>query len=93
MTTELKWTRLDKKHARAVLKQLADHLGGWQAMADAMDMTADSSRATVQAWHGRGRVPVAQLPAVIKLLRDAGIECTASELSPQARQLEAITHE
>ena len=51
---------------------------------------ADSSRATVQAWHRRGRVPVAQLQQVLTLAAAAEVACTAAELSPQARHLEKL---
>ena len=90
MASELKWSRRDKKRAQEVLKQLSDHHGGWQALADALGMQAESSRATVQAWHRRGRVPVAQLQQVLTLAAAAEVACTAAELSPQARHLEKL---
>lgn len=90
MASELKWSRRDKKRAQEVLKQLSDHHGGWQALADALGMQAESSRATVQAWHRRGRVPVTQLQQVLALAAAADITCTAAELSPQARHLEKL---
>ena len=90
MASELKWSRRDKKRAQEVLKQLSEHHGGWQGLADALGMQADSSRATVQAWHRRGRVPVAQLQQVLTLAGAAEVQCTAAELSPQARHLEKL---
>ena len=90
MASELKWSRRDKKRAQEVLKQLAERLGGWQALADSLGMQADSSRATVQAWHRRGRVPVTQLQQVLTLAGAAEVQCTAAELSPQARHLEKL---
>lgn len=90
MASELKWSRRDKKRAQEVLKQLSDHHGGWQALADALGMQAESSRATVQAWHRRGRVPVPQLQQVLTLAAAAEVACTAAELSPQARHLEKL---
>ena len=90
MAAEIKWSRRDKKRAQEVLKQLSEHHGGWQGLADALGMQADSSRATVQAWHRRGRVPVPQLQPILNLARAADVKCTLAELSPQARHLEML---
>ena len=44
----------------------------------------------MQAWHRRGRVPVTQLQQVLTLAGAAEVQCTAAELSPQARHLEKL---
>lgn len=87
----LKWSRRDKRRAQEILKQLADHYGGWQSLADELGMSADGSRGTVQAWHRRGRVSLAQIQSVRELAHRAGISCTLAELSPQAKHLEKLT--
>ncbi|HEY3434287.1 MAG TPA: hypothetical protein VGK41_01405 [Solirubrobacterales bacterium] len=67
---------------------MADEIGGWQQLADKLGMTADSSRATVQAWHRRGRIPVAYVPSIHQFAVEAGIDCQPGYLSPQAKHLE-----
>jgi hypothetical protein len=84
---EKRWTKTDEKRVRFILKRIADDLGGWQGFADRLGMKADSARATVEAWSRRGRVPVAQISAVLKLAAGSGIDATAAELHPDARSL------
>ena len=52
--------------------------------------SSDSSRATVQAWHRRGRVSLAYLQPVVDAARKADIQCSPAELSPQAKHLEKL---
>ena len=89
MAATTTWTRRDKSRAQQILRRIAKHYGGWQAIADQLGMSADSSRATVESWHRRGRVSLPYAVAVRKLGEAAGIDCSARELSPQARHLEA----
>lgn len=86
----LKWSRLDKKRAQAILKQVAEHYGGWQGLADALEMDSDSSRQTVQAWHRRGRVPLVWVQPLRTLAAKHAIPCTLGDLSPQAKHMEKI---
>lgn len=90
MTAGLSWTKRDKARAKQVVKQLADKLGGWQAMADALNMPGDSSRATVQSWHRRGRVSMHYAAKIRDLARKHDISCELAELSPQAKHLETL---
>lgn len=91
MTTTLPWTRRDKRRAQEILKKVSDHYGGWQGIADKLGLSAEGSRATVQAWHRRGRVSLAQIHPVRELARKAGIPCTLTELSPQAKHMERLS--
>ena len=88
MTIKLAWTRRDKKRAQELLRQLYRHYKGWQAIADKLGMTAESSRATVQQWHHRGRVPLVWAKPLCDLAKEANIECTLGEISPHAKLME-----
>ncbi len=88
MTATLKWSRADKVRAQTILKKLADAYKGWQGLADELGMKADSSRATVQAWHRRGRVSFLYAGAVAALATTNGTPCTAGDICPQAKHLE-----
>lgn len=88
MAAGLSWSRRDKKRAQHLVKQLAEKFGGWQGLADELGMESESSRAVVHAWHSRGRVPLVWAAPVRDLARGNGIDCTLSELSPQAKHLE-----
>lgn len=85
----IKWTRADRLRVRSVMKLLYKKLG-WQGIADRLELEADGSRGTVEAWSRRGRVPVAHVTALCKLveaeLPDTPV--TPSMLNPQARHLE-----
>lgn len=85
-----KWTRADKLRVRSILKRLRQKVGGWQGIADQLQMESDSSRATVHAWYQRGRVPLPHVQGVIRLVseHDPETKITPSGLNPSARYLE-----
>lgn len=91
MAAVVKWSRRDKLRCQTLVKQLADKLGGWQALADELGMEGDSSRATAQSWHRRGRISIAYAAQVRDLARKHEIECALSDLSPQAKHVEKLT--
>lgn len=86
----IKWSRGDKAKAKALLKSIADKVGGWQALADELGMTSDGSRGTVQAWHRRGRVSLEYVAAVRNLASKHNLECALGALNPQAKHLETV---
>lgn len=86
----IKWTKADKIRVRTVLKRLAKAAGGWQGIADKLEMKAKSSRATVESWSRRGRVSLIHVHAICKLAaeHDPDIKVSPSGLNPQAKLLE-----
>lgn len=91
MKTPVNWTRRDKRRCQDLVKQVADKVGGWQALADAVGADGESNRATAQSWHRRGRISIAYAAQVRDLARKHDIECSLSDLSPQAKQLERLS--
>lgn len=87
MSKSLPWSRRNKTHTKRMLKRIGDAAGGWQALADSLGMTAESSRSTVQSWHARGRVPLTYVGAIRETALKHGISCEASELAPLPPQL------
>ena len=86
------WTDRDKKRVRAVLTKVAKAYGGWQRIADLLEMEGASRRATVESWHRRGRVPVNRVAGVMRLAESADpkIDTTAGELNSAARTLQGV---
>lgn len=91
MAEKLKWSRRDKLRCQDLVKQVADKVGGWQAMADALGVDGESNRATAQAWHRRGRISLVYASLVRDLARKHGITCSLSDLSPEAKHVERLT--
>lgn len=86
----IRWTKNDKKRVKGILTQIAATCGGWAGMADKLgirDKDGHPIRATPQAWSARGRVPTAQVHAVIALAPKS-LTLTPSDLNPDARTLE-----
>lgn len=90
MALGIKWSRKDRASAQKLIKAIADKAGGWQSLADKLGMEADSSRATVQAWHRRGRVSLEYAAPVRNIARELEIPCELGELNPQAKHVEAV---
>ena len=86
------WTERDKKRVRAVLSKVAKAYGGWQRIADLLEMEGESRRATVESWHRRGGVPVSRVAGVLKLAESAEpkIITNAGELNSAARTLQGV---
>lgn len=82
-----RWTRKDQAGCRRILLAVSEKNNGWQGIATALGI---ESRATVQAWHSRGRVPVSQCARIRDLATAGGITCTPGDLNPDARTLEAV---
>lgn len=68
MTT---WTKKDEKTARAVLRKVADAVGGWQALATKMGL---KDRAVPHKWQSRGRVPAVHCPALTRIANENGVK-------------------
>lgn len=90
MALGIKWSRKDRASAQKLIKRIADAAGGWQSLADKLGMEADSSRATVQAWHRRGRVALVYAAPIQKIAAEHEIPCELGELNPQAKHMEAL---
>lgn len=82
----MRWTENDKKRVRVIL----DHITADTSQAEFSRSLGEKSRATVNNWRRRGRVPVEHIPAVIKAAAPA-MTVTAGQLHPNARLMEQMT--
>lgn len=85
----MRWTSNDKKRVRAIL----DRITASTSQAEfARSLGENKSRATVNNWRRRGRVPLEHIPAVISAAGECGQTVTAGQLHPDARLIEQQLH-
>lgn len=82
----MSWTKSDKSTVRRILYNIAAET----SQAEFARSLGDRSRATVNNWIRRGRVPVADIPAVIRRAREIGMDVHAGQLHPDARVIESM---
>ena len=83
------WTKGDMSVVRRILYRIAADT----SQAEFARSIGAASRATVNNWIRRGKVPVPNIPAVLKRAHELGIEATAGQLHPDARLIENMNPE
>lgn len=77
----MRWTKTDEKRVRRILYNIAADT----SQAAFSRSLGARSRATVNNWIRRGKVPVANIPGVLARAKELGMTVTAGELHPSAR--------
>lgn len=79
----MRWTKNDEKRVRRVLYDIAADT----SQAEFARSLGAKSRATVNNWIRRGKIPVDNIPGVLARAKALGMKVVAADLHPDARTM------